>query len=371
MSEEFFLMTGSIISVRNLVKIFGTNVYAVRDVSFEVGLGEIVTLLGPSGCGKTTILRCIAGFEQPTSGEIYIRGRLVSNAKKGFIVSAEDRGLGFVHQSYALWPHMSVFKHLEYALALQKYPEKEKKEKIEKTLALVRLAGYESRLPFELSGGQQQRVALARSLVYNPSIVLLDEPLSNLDAKLRDYTRFELRHLFKDLNISALYVTHDQREALAISDRCILMKDGVIQQVGDPVEVYSNPANVFVADFMGASNIFTGVPRPENQGSIDLPWGNFRHERVKPSSRETNIKIYIRPRDVCLYKDDPGTENTFVARVVVKTFVGDFFRLLLSPVQSQDSEVFVHIYESDKAALFAEGDKVYVHFPPVHFRVLS
>jgi ABC-type Fe3+/spermidine/putrescine transport system ATPase subunit len=348
-------MADSMISVRNLTKVFGKNVIAVRDISFEVRRGEIVTLLGPSGCGKTTILRCIAGFEQPTKGEIYVSGRLVSNTEKGLLVSADNRGLGFVHQSYALWPHMSVYKHLAYALELRKLPRKEIQEKVTKTLELVRLGGYENRLPFELSGGQQQRVALSRSLVYNPPIILLDEPLSNLDAKLRDRTRFELRHLFKNLHISVLYVTHDQREALAIADRCILMKEGTIQQVGEPIEVYTNPKNAFVADFMGASNIFTGVPNQNDQDSVDLPWGTFRCEGSKPSHGKTDVKIYIWPRDVSLHKDDPRMENTFLAKVIVKTFVGDFFRLLLSPVQSQETEVFAHIYEPEKAAMVKEG----------------
>jgi iron(III) transport system ATP-binding protein len=352
------------ISVRNLMKRYNQDVIAVKEVSFDVRQGEIVALLGPSGCGKTTVLRCIAGFERPTSGEIYIDERLVSSGVQGLITPVENRGLGFVHQSYALWPHLSVYRNLSYALELRKFPQKEIHQRVQQTLELVHLGGYVDRLPSELSGGEQQRVALARSLVYNPSAILLDEPLSNLDAKLREQTRFELRRLFKGLDISALYVTHDQSEAMAIADRCIVMEKGTIQQIGKPIELYISPGSTFVADFMGSSNIFTGVVCPDDSKNVDLPWGSFRHGCVVSSDKEKEVVICIRPKDISLHQDDPSRENTFRARIAVKTFAGDFYKFLITPVEKPEVEVLVNIYDYEKAIRMEEGDTVYVYFPP-------
>ena len=352
------------ISVRDLTKVYTEDVVAVKDVSFEVRKGEIVALLGPSGCGKTTVLRCIAGFERPTSGEVYIDERRVSSGEDGLITPVENRGLGFVHQSYALWPHLSVFKNLSYALELRRCPQKEIQEKVRKTLDLVHMGRYADRLPSELSGGEQQRVALARSLVYNPSAILLDEPLSNLDAKLREQTRFELRRLFKGLNISALYVTHDQSEAMAIADRCIVMEKGTIQQIGKPIELYISPGSTFVADFMGSSNIFTGVVCPDDLKNVDLPWGSFRHGCVASSGKNKEVVICIRPKDISLHQEDPCRENTFRARIEVKTFAGDFYKFLIAPLEKPEVEVLVHIYDYEKAIRLEEGETVYVCFPP-------
>jgi iron(III) transport system ATP-binding protein len=352
------------ISVRNLMKRYNQDVIAVKEVSFDVRQGEIVALLGPSGCGKTTVLRCIAGFERPTSGEIYIDERLVSSGVQGLITPVENRGLGFVHQSYALWPHLSVYRNLSYALELRKFPQKEIHQRVQQTLELVHLGGYVDRLPSELSGGEQQRVALARSLVYNPSAILLDEPLSNLDAKLREQTRFELRRLFKGLNISALYVTHDQSEAMAIADRCIVMEKGTIQQIGKPIELYIKPGSTFVADFMGSSNIFSGVVCPDDSKNVDLPWGSFRHGCVVSSDRKKEVVICIRPKDISLHQDNPHMENTFRARITVKTFAGDFYKFLIAPVDQPQVEVLVHIYDYEKALRLEEGETIYVCFPP-------
>jgi len=359
------------ISVRNLTKIYEKNVLAVNDISFEVHAGEIVTLLGPSGCGKTTVLRCIAGFEQPTSGEIDIDGRLVSSGKEGLITPVENRGLGFVHQSYALWPHLTVYKNLAYALELRKWSRKEIHDKVQKTLELVHLEGYARRLPSELSGGEQQRVALGRSLVYNPSVILLDEPLSNLDAKLREQTRFELRRLFKELHISALYVTHDQSEAMAISDRCMVMEKGAIQQIGGPIELYTQPGSAFVADFTGSSNIFTGKVSPDDPKRIELNWGTFQYRGLEPSHGKTKMMVCIRPKDIFLYPNDPGMENTFPAKIVVKTFAGDFYKVLISPLQKPEIEILAHVYDYEKATALEEGKTVYIHFPPACCKLIE
>jgi iron(III) transport system ATP-binding protein len=359
------------ISVRNLTKIYAGETTAAKDVSFEVDRGEIVALLGPSGCGKTTILRCIAGFEQPTSGEIHIDSHLVSSGEKGLLTPVENRGLGFVHQSYALWPHKTVYRNVAYPLELRKRPRKEIDEKVRKTLEVVHLENYAERFPSELSGGEQQRVALARSLVYDPSAILLDEPLSNLDAKLREQTRFELRRIFKELHISALYVTHDQSEALAIADRCIVMEKGEIQQIGTPIELYTQPNCAFVADFMGSSNIFRGKLSTADSQNIDIQWTTFRHVCQVPSDSGKDIMVCIRPKDISLERTDPHRENSFQVKITVKTFAGDFYKFLITPLQKHEVEILVHVYEYEKAVSMAEGDTVYATFPAPFCRLIE
>ena len=361
----------TMISVRNLTKIYAKAVAAANNVSFEVEQGEIIALLGPSGCGKTTILRCIAGFEQPTTGEIYIDNHLVSSGEKGLLTPVENRGLGFVHQSYALWPHRTVFKNVAYPLELRKRPRKEIQEKVRKTLDVVHLEKYADRFPSELSGGEQQRVALARSLVYDPSAILLDEPLSNLDAKLREQTRFELRRIFKELRISALYVTHDQGEALAIADRCIVMERGVIQQIGTSIELYTQPNCAFVADFMGSSNILRGTLGAADSQNIDVQWATFQYGCPTPSDSGENVMVCIRPKDISLDHNDSHRENTFQAKITVKTFAGDFYKFLITPLKKPDVEVLVHVYDYEKAVSMAEGETVYVSFPAPFCRLIA
>ncbi len=246
------------VKVDHLTKHFG-KVEAVSDVSFSVSRGEMISLLGPSGCGKTTTLRCIAGLDTPNDGRITIGGTTVSDPAQGLEVPPEKRSIGMVFQSYAIWPHMNVFQNVAFPLKLKKMPSAEIQEKVQNTLNLVGLGTFSDRPATDLSGGQQQRVALARALVAEPQLVLFDEPLSNLDAKLRDYMRVELLSLQKQINFTAIYVTHDQREALALSDHLIIMKDGRIDQIGRPDGVYKSPRTSFVADFMGASNTLEGT----------------------------------------------------------------------------------------------------------------
>jgi iron(III) transport system ATP-binding protein len=358
------------ISVQNLTKMYTKDNAAVSDVDFKVGEGEIVALLGPSGCGKTTILRCIAGFEQPTTGEIYIDNHLVSNGEKGLLTPVENRGLGFVHQSYALWPHRTVYKNVAYPLELRKRSRKEIDEKVRKTLHIVRLESYADRFPSELSGGEQQRVALARSLVYDPSAILLDEPLSNLDAKLREQTRFELRRIFKELHISALYVTHDQSEALAIADRCIVMEKGRIQQIGTPIELYTQPSCAFVADFMGSSNIFRGTVNTVDPQDIDVQWATLQYTCPVSFDGGKDIMVCIRPKDISLDHNDRQKDNTFQAKITVKTFAGDFYKFLVTPLKRPDLEILVHVYDYEKAVNMAEGETVYISFPAPFCRLI-
>lgn len=230
----------------------GKDFYAVKDTTLEIEPGSFVTLLGPSGCGKTTTLRMIAGFESPDEGEIYLGNEAINE------LTPNKRDTAMVFQSYALLPHYNIFDNVAYGLKLRKVPEKEIKERVTRILKLVELEGMESRMTNQLSGGQQQRVALARALVIEPSVLLFDEPLSNLDAKLRVSMRTEIRRIQQEVGITAIYVTHDQSEAMALSDKIIVMSKGVVAQMGTPKEIYYNPANEFVADFIGEANFLKG-----------------------------------------------------------------------------------------------------------------
>ena len=252
------------IEVEDLVVRYGT-VTAIDGISFEVRRGEHMTLLGPSGCGKTTTLRALAGLETPTGGEIRIDGRPVFSSRQGINVPAEQRRLPMVFQSYAIWPHMTVFDNVAYGLRLRRLPRPEVNERVSAALDLVRLADFAKRSAADLSGGQQQRVALARCLAVSPAVLLLDEPLSNLDARLRAAMRLEIQALQRQIGLTSVYVTHDQEEALVISDRIIVMNAGRIEQIGTAFEIYDTPRNAFVADFVGAANLISGVVRPEHR----------------------------------------------------------------------------------------------------------
>ncbi len=246
----------SFVEVKNLTKVFG-NVTAVDNISFSVDEKSFLMLLGPSGCGKTTILRMIAGLETPTSGEITIRGKTMFSSEKGIFVPARERELGLVFQSYALWPHMSVFENIAFGLRVKKMKESEIRDKVIKALEYMRLEGMEGRYPQEMSGGQQQRVALARMLASEPALFLMDEPLSNLDAKLRVEMRVEIKNIHAQLGATTIYVTHDQVEGLTMASKIAVLKDGKIEQLDPPKKVYHYPETLFVADFIGSPQINT------------------------------------------------------------------------------------------------------------------
>lgn len=253
------------LNVTNLTKVYGSAV-AIKDVNFTVKDGEFVTLLGPSGCGKSTTLAAIAGLQMPTTGRITAGATTYFDSDKGIALPAEARDLGLVFQSYALWPHMSVTKNLRFPLQLRKMPKAEQERRIADVLALVEMSHLADRYPHELSGGQQQRVALARTLVYEPSILLLDEPLSNLDAKLRERARTWLGDIRDRIKLTTVYVTHDHGEALSLSDRIVVMNGGRIIQIGTPREIYEQPSDPFVADFIGSSNFLHGVLKSPRDG---------------------------------------------------------------------------------------------------------
>jgi len=238
------------IKINNLTKKFG-DVVAINNVSLEIEPGSFLTLLGPSGCGKTTLLRCIAGLEEPDGGEIYIGDKLVFSYDQGISLPPGQRELGLVFQNYALWPHMKVDKNITFALEIQKMPKDEMQQRMKEALAEVQMEGYEDRYPREMSGGQQQRIALARMLAYRPKVFLMDEPLSNLDARLRMDMRSEIKRLHHMAGATTVYVTHDQVEALTMSTTIGIMKEGVLQQLDTPDNIYHYPANLFVADFIG------------------------------------------------------------------------------------------------------------------------
>ena len=253
------------VTIRHVTKAFGDNT-VLHDFNETFRDGEFVTLLGPSGCGKTTMLRILAGFERPTSGEVWIDDRLVSGEKA--FVPPEKRSIGMVFQSYAVWPHMTVYENAAYPLNVRKVPTAEVRQAVERVLESMHLSRYADRYPDQLSGGQQQRVALARALVGEPRLLLLDEPLSNLDAKLRESMRFEIKEIQRRFGITVVYVTHDQTEAMAMSDRIFLIDRGSVRQSGAPEEIYDSPADPFVADFLGKVDFFRGEAR---NGRILLP----------------------------------------------------------------------------------------------------
>jgi iron(III) transport system ATP-binding protein len=282
----------SVVVINKVSKSFD-HVEVLKDFDQVFEDKEFVTLLGPSGCGKTTMLRMIAGFEKPSSGEIHIDGQVVSSAK--VFVPPEKRGIGMVFQSYAVWPHMTVFDNVAYPLRIARLSKGEIKKKVEAILQTVHLSQYAKRIPSQLSGGQQQRVALGRALVSEPKLLLLDEPLSNLDAKLRESMRFEIKEIQRAFGITVVYVTHDQTEAMAMSDRVFVINRGIVQQVGSPAEVYRRPANQFVADFVGKVNFLRGEAaggrinlRGVNQS---IPYGGNCSGPVVVAVRPENISF--------------------------------------------------------------------------------
>lgn len=351
------------VSVRNLTKVFGgrRQVVAVEDASFEVRDGEFVTLLGPSGCGKTTTLRCIAGLERPTGGTISIGGCVVASASDGIFVPPEKRGLGMVFQSYAVWPHMTVFENVIFPLEAKRVPRAQASERVARALETVDLIGLEQRYPTQLSGGQQQRVALARAIIGEPRALLFDEPLSNLDAKLRERMRLELMDLQRRIGCTAIYVTHDQAEAMVMSDRIIVMNAGKIQQVGSPRDVYEEPANEFVADFIGVANFVPGTilgPREDGTLQVASALGDIRIARgdgqpdapVLVSIRPEWIKIATTPMDFPI--------NVWRGVIEHAVYLG------------QNCEYVIRVdglrfrAQTDAGRLLAKGSSIYMYLAP-------
>jgi iron(III) transport system ATP-binding protein len=344
---------------------------AVRDVSLAVARGEFVTLLGPSGCGKTTTLRCIAGLERPDAGEIRIGADVVASAARGIFLNPEDRNIGMVFQSYAVWPHMTVFDNVAYGLRVRHAPAAVIRERTTRVLDLVGLAHLAKRYATNLSGGQRQRVALARAIAYEPKVVLFDEPLSNLDAKLREQMRVELVRLQKEVGITSIYVTHDQAEALVMSDRVVVMDKGVIQQIGDPHTIYARPANSFVANFIGATNLMEGVlvGRSGEFCDLEIPLGQNRAPlQVRAAGGDgaatgQRLVLSLRPEDIAIHLQRPDSlsaGNSFEGEIIDTVYLGNF---LDCRVRVGRYEVGVQINHYEQ---LAPRQKVFLTFRPDH-----
>lgn len=356
------------LSIQSLSKIFAgkdKNVKALDDVSLEVREGDLFTLLGPSGCGKTTTLRCIAGFEKPTSGEIDFLGRDYTS------IPPFRRNIGMVFQSYALFPHMSIFENVAYGLKIRKTSPEEIKDRVNRMIDLVGLVDVQKRKPSELSGGQQQRIALARALVYDPQLLLLDEPLSNLDAKLRVYMREEIRRIQQQAKVTTIYVTHDQEEALAISDQIAVMHDGKVSQIGTPDEIYENPNSIPVADFIGHANFLQCCVISESNGSrviafpsdekISLDFSSNEHHGLSNSEGV----LFVRPEriEITPQSDTPNSLKGTVKHIL---YLGSLVRYFIEIFEQEVSqEVLVDqnrrvkgIQVGNKIAIIFEGKDV-------------
>jgi ABC-type Fe3+/spermidine/putrescine transport system ATPase subunit len=362
----------SFLRIQNLYKTFN-RVVAVDHLNLEIREGEFFTLLGSSGCGKTTTLRVVGGLEKPDGGEVYLGEKCLASASQWIFVKPEKRDMGMVFQSYALWPHMTVFENVSYPLKLRGVKRNEIEKKVATTLELVGLAGLQDRPAPALSGGQQQRVALARALVFSPRVLLLDEPLSNLDAQLREEMRRELKALQQRLAITVLFVTHDQIEALSLSDRIAIMKFGRLEQVGSPEQIYYNPATSFVRDFLGKTFLLPGKVLAVTEQSINVEIQQISAapllvKRSHVSSRENgftagqSVMIAIRPEQVALWGAAPeGVANTIPAQLKAAHFLGDRYeytvalgsetRVLVSPASQ-------HLKSGDKVFLELKSEGI-------------
>jgi iron(III) transport system ATP-binding protein len=355
----------ALLNVSHVVKRYGDQA-AVNDISFTVAHGEFFTLLGPSGCGKTTTLRLLAGLETPDAGEIALAGRCLAAPSRGVLVPIDKRGMGMVFQSYAIWPHLTVFENVAFPLRVRRAPKAHIQKSVREALELVGLAGLEQRGATELSGGQQQRVALARAIVYTPALLLLDEPLSNLDVKLREQMRAELHALHRRLNLAVVYVTHDQSEALALSDRIAVVNQGRLEQVGTPVDVYERPSTRFVGDFLGRTVILNGTLRNEGgqsfvdvegQGRVLAPSdGRFRDGE--------RLRLLSRPEDVTLLSMGETGRNEVVGRIEQVAYMGDHLEYTVS---AAGRTVVLPAAKKDRHAI---GADVRLAFDPARITIL-
>ncbi len=347
------------IEILNLMKSFEgekEKIQAVNNVSLKIPEGKLFTLLGPSGCGKSTTLRCVAGLEKPEGGEIKIGEERLFSSRDKIFIPPYKRDIGMVFQSYAIWPHMKVFDNVAYPLRIKGLSRAEIREKVKKALNTVGLQGLEDRLAPQLSGGQQQRVALARALVKEPNVLLLDEPLSNLDAKLREQMRLEIKELQRRLGITTLYVTHDQTEALAISDIIAVMNEGKLLDVGNPKEIYGQPRTKFTADFIGLTNILRGKisEREGNLGKVETSLGRLFSPIPKGSKEGEEILIFIRPENLKVFRERPISQvNIFEGEIRSLIFLGE---LLDCQIQAGKEHFRARLHPSSP---LREREKIY------------
>ena len=336
------------------------DIAAVRDVSLDVVPGELMTLLGPSGCGKTTTLRMIAGFQEPSAGNIFIGEHDVTQTE------ANQRNIGFVFQNYALFPHLSVFENVAYGLKIKRMDAAEVGRAVTDVLALVGLASYGRQMPHQLSGGEQQRVALARAIVIKPRVLLFDEPLSNLDAKLRTHMRSEIRELQRRLGITAVYVTHDQEEAMAISDRIAVMNKGVIEQIGTAEELYRRPTSVFVARFIGRSNLIEAVVGAVAPNRVELTIAGKLHavDSAKADLKQHDrVVVNVRPEAISI-----GTGEGIAGRVLTRTYLGEKMEY---EVEVAGQTLHIVRFNPPPSERYAPGEAVSVQLPHEGVQVLA
>ncbi len=345
------------LTIQGLVKMFG-NVYAIDNLSLTVKEGQLTTLLGPSGCGKTTTLNCIAGLETPDEGLIRVGDFALTDVRKGRILPPEQRQLGMVFQSYALWPHMKVFDNVAFALKLQKVPRDEIKKRVHEALDLVGLADMAGRYPFQLSGGQQQRVALARAVVTHPRLLLLDEPLSNLDAQIRESSRVWLRALQQRVGITTVYVTHDQAEAFAMSDMIAVMERGKLLQFAPPEELYASPATQFVAEFIGATSFLKGAIHAINGGRLEVRVGSgdilsLSDRGGRTWAENQNVVVGIRSERVEMAGEQ--RQNLLNAGIIISTYLGSKWQ---HEVDTGSGKLKVETVDA------VSGDRLSLYLPP-------
>jgi spermidine/putrescine ABC transporter ATP-binding subunit len=349
--------------LENLTKKF-SDVIAIDNLNLRIFNGEILTLLGPSGCGKTTTLRCIAGFLKPDKGNIYLGNECITN------IPPEKRKMAMVFQNYALWPHMNVFDNIAFGLKVRKFPKEEIRKRVKEILEIVKLSGLEYRFPRQLSGGQQQRVALARALVIEPEVLLLDEPLSNLDAKLREEMRFEIKELQRRLKITTIYVTHDQAEALVLSDRIAIMNQGKLMQVGLPQEIYDHPENKFVAGFIGLTTFVDGIikdfNKEKNEAIVETKDGLLIHAYAKNVTIGQNVTISIRPEHVKIFhfKEKIGI-NCYEGIVSKAAYLGNIidYRIKIGEWEIRT--------QTTPEEVFKVNEKVIIYFNPNKITVIT
>jgi spermidine/putrescine transport system ATP-binding protein len=358
-------MAGGQVQLRSLTKRFDTDSAAVDGIDAHINGGEFFSLLGPSGCGKTTTLRMIAGFERPTAGEILLDGTDVAQTPP------HKRNVHTVFQNYALFPHLDVSSNVAFGLKRHKVPKDEIRTRVAEAIRLVELSGYENRRPQQLSGGQQQRVALARALVLRPAVLLLDEPLGALDAKIRKQLRLELKALQEEVGITFVFVTHDQEEALSMSDRVAVMNQGRIEQIGTPAEVYESPATVFVADFLGVSNLMDATASGPAGTSCVVTIGDYTlHAGCGDVSARGNVKVIARPERIDLREHAAGNKDNCLPGMVERTvYVGATLQVMIR--LATGARLQASVANTGTATAYEQGTPVLAHVPPDALRVLN